>query len=220
MPRPHRLLLVDDDPMSRAGIRGLLEVASDLELIAEVGDGSEALEAVRAHRPDVVLMDIRMPRLDGISATRQVRQLPSAPEVIVLTVWDVDDAVIRCIEAGAAGFLLKANAPTELLSGVRAVVAGDAMLSPRSTRQYLDHVARDGTSTARREAVGNMATLTEREQRVAIAVGHGRSNAEIASQLYVSQATVKSHLTAIQTKLNLHNRVMIAVLAERAGLLA
>lgn len=215
----HRILLVDDDPLVRTGLRLLLSSDPELEVVGEAGDGDEVVEAVQRHAPDVVLMDLRMPRMDGIEATRAVRALPRAPHVISLTTWDVDDAVLRSLEAGAEGFLLKSSSPAEIIGAVKAVVAGDAVLSPRSTRQVLDHLARGGDGRAREEALAAMAVLTERERDVAVAVGHGLSNAEVAERLYVSAGTVKTHLTAIQTKLGVRNRVQVAVHAERAGLL-
>jgi len=215
----HRILLVDDDPLVRSGLRLLLSSDPGIAVVGEAGDGDEVVEAVQRHHPDVVLMDLRMPRMDGIAATRAVRALPDPPQVIALTTWDVDDAVLRSLDAGAEGFLLKTASPAEIIGAVRAVRAGDAILSPRSTRQLLDHYRRSEDRSAREKAAGALAELTERERAVAAAVGHGLSNAEIAARLYVSAATVKAHLAAVQTKLGLRNRVQVAVYAERAGLL-
>lgn len=212
-----RLLLVDDDPLVRSGLRFLFDSTEDLRVVAEAGDGDEVVAAVRQHRPHVVLMDLRMNRVDGVEATRRVRALPEAPFVIALTTWDVDEAVLAAVEAGASGFLLKTGDPRALMDAVRAVVAGDSVLSPRSTRQLLDHVRSNQTSP-RQTALQAMAALTDREREVATAVARGLTNAEIGKQLYVSDATVKSHLSTIQTKLDVRNRVGIAVLAERAGL--
>ncbi|WP_413450943.1 response regulator transcription factor [Georgenia phoenicis] len=219
MPDAHRILLVDDDPLVRGALRLLLSSDPELEVVGEAGDGDEVVEAVQRHAPDVVLMDLRMPRLDGIEATRAVRALPRPPHVVSLTTWDVDDAVLRSLEAGAEGFLLKSSSPAEIIGAVKAVVAGDAVLSPRSTRQVLDHFTKRGDGRARQQAQEAVAALTERERDVAVAVGHGLSNAEVAAQLYVSPATVKAHLATIQTKLGVRNRVQVAVHAERAGLL-
>lgn len=213
------VLLVDDDPMVRMGIRFLLDSTNDLVVVAEASDGDEALAAARSHSPDVVLMDLIMPRVDGIEATRRVRALPNPPHVIALTTWDVDDAVLRALAAGASGYLLKTTEPKQILQAVRAVVAGDAVLSPRSTRQLLDHIARDHTDQARRGAEEAVAALTDREREIATLVGRGLTNPEIASRVYLSEATIKTHLSTIQTKLDARNRVDIAVLAERAGLL-
>lgn len=214
-----RVLLVDDDPLVRAGLRFLLDSADDITAVAEAGDGDEVVAAVRAHTPDVVLMDLRMPRLSGVDATRLVRALPDPPHVVALTTWDVDDAVVRTLDAGASGFLLKTAAPTEIIGAVRAVVNGDAVLSPRSTRQLLDHLGRSTDASARRSAEEAAATLTDRERDVVIAVAEGLSNAEVGARLYISEATVKVHLSSAQDKFGVRNRVGVAVLAERAGLL-
>lgn len=219
MAEPHRILLVDDDPLVRSGLRLLLTSDPQIEVVGEAADGNEVVEAAQRHAPDVILMDLRMPRMDGIEATRAVRALPRPPQVIALTTWDVDDAVLRSLDAGAEGFLLKSASPAEIISAVKAVVAGDAVLSPRSTRQVLDHYTRDGNRRAKQEAEAAVAELTEREQEVAIAVGQGLSNAEAAERLFVSTATVKAHLATIQSKLGVRNRVQVAVHAERAGLL-
>lgn len=219
MPDAHRILLVDDDPLVRSGLRLLLTSDPQIDVVGEAGDGDEVVEAVQRHAPDVVLMDLRMPRVDGITATRAVRALPRPPHVIALTTWDVDDAVLRSLDAGAEGFLLKSSSPAEIIAAVRAVVAGDAVLSPRSTRQVLDHYGRDENRRAREEAQAALAVLTEREREIAVAVAEGLSNAEVAERLYVSPATVKAHLATIQTKLGVRNRVQVAVHAERAGLL-
>jgi len=219
VPDAHRILLVDDDPLVRSGLRLLLTSDPQIDVVGEAGDGDEVVEAVQRHAPDVVLMDLRMPRMDGITATRAVRALPRPPHVIALTTWDVDDAVLRSLDAGAEGFLLKSSSPAEIIAAVRAVVAGDAVLSPRSTRQVLDHYGRDENRRAREEAQTALAVLTEREREIAVAVAEGLSNAEVAERLYVSPATVKAHLATIQTKLGVRNRVQVAVHAERAGLL-
>ena len=219
MSRPHRVLLVDDDAMVRTGLRLILQSADDIEVVAEASDGDEVVPAVQAHSPDVLLMDLRMARMDGVAATEAVRTLPDPPQVVVLTSWDVDDAVLRSLVAGAAGFLLKSAGPAEIVGAVRAVAAGDAVLSPQSTRRVLDHIAQESCATERRRAEGLAVTLSDRERDVTVAVGLGLSNAEIARRLYVSEATVKTHLAAAQGKLGARNRVEVAVLAERAGLL-
>lgn len=216
---PIRVMLVDDDPMVRTGLRFLLESATDLDVVAEAGDGEEAIAAARATTVDVILMDLRMPRLDGIAATRRIREQVNPPHVIALTTWDVDDAVMAALAAGASGFLLKTSAPNEIIGAVRSVMAGDAVLSPRSTRQLLDQLARDAAVEQRRAAEAAVTSLTERECQVAVAVARGLTNAAIGVQLYLAEATVKSHISTIQTKLGVANRVGIAVLAERAGLL-
>lgn len=219
MPEPIRLLLVDDDPLVVAGLRLLFVKAEDIDVVGETSSGAAAVDFCRTHRVDAVLMDLRMPGMSGIEATRAIRALPHPPEVIALTTWDVDDAVTGAIEAGADGFLLKTTPPAEILDAVRAVVSGDGSLSPRSTRQLLDHIRRDHNADARRAALGAIAALTDREREIAVEVGRGLSNADIGASLFISAGTVKSHLATIQTKLGVDNRVGIAVLAERAGLL-
>ena len=216
MPSPIRVLLVDDDPLVRAALRFLLDSAPDVEVVAEADDGDAVVFALHTHPADVVLMDLRMGRMDGVSATAAVRRLPAPPYVIVLTTWDVDGAVIESVEAGASGFLLKSASPGEILGAIRAVVAGDAVLSPRSTRRLLDQwPGRD--DYGRKQAEAAISALTERERAVAVAVAEGL-NAEVGSRLYVAEATVKAHLSSIQTKLGVRNRVLVAVLASRAGL--
>ncbi|MFV0430109.1 MAG: response regulator [Arachnia sp.] len=168
---------------------------------------------------DVVLMDLRMKRVDGIAATRRLRALPAPPQVIVLTTWDVDDAVLAALDAGASGFLLKASSPTEIPFAIRAAMAGDAVLSPRSTRQLLDRLSRDPALTQRQAAEQLVGGLTDRERDVAAAVGRGLTNEEIGAELYMAASTAKSHIANVQTKLDAKNRVGIAVIAERAGLL-
>lgn len=216
---PIRILLVDDDPLVRTGLRFLFDSADDLDVVDEVGDGSEVEASVLKHRPDVVLMDLGMPRVGGIDATRIVRRVPSPPHVIVLTTWDVDDAVIDSLEAGASGFLLKSDPPADILRAIRSVGSGDAVLSPRSTRHLLDRLSRDQAVDQRRQAQVSMQKLTDREREIAREAALGLTNAEIGAQLFLADATVKSHLSTIQTKLGVRNRVEIAVLAERAGLL-
>jgi DNA-binding NarL/FixJ family response regulator len=213
-----KVLLVDDDPLVRAGLRMILSSADDIEIVGEVGDGAGAVEAVTAHRPDVVLMDIRMPELDGIAATERVRALPDPPQIIVLTTFHADDYVLRALRAGASGFLLKDTAPAEIINAVRLVHAGEAMLSPAVTRTLLGLMA-DGSADARRAiAQAKLDLLTEREREVAIAVGAGASNADVASRLYMSEATVKAHVSRLLAKLDAANRVQVAIVVHDAGL--
>lgn len=214
-----RLLVVDDDPLVRTGIGYMVGSQPDLEVVGEAGDGAEAVEVARARTVDVVLMDLRMPGMGGLEATRLLRQLPSPPQVIALTTWDVDDAILAALDAGAAGFLLKNSSPDDIMSAIRSVMVGDAVLSPRSTRQLMDYLSRDHATEQRRAAERAMATLTDREREVAVAVGQGLSNKEIGATLFMAEATAKDHVSAIQAKLGVPNRVRIAVLAERAGLL-
>lgn len=214
-----RVLLVDDDPLVRAGLAMILGSAEDLEVVGEAGDGADAVEAVRRHRPDVVLMDIRMPRLDGLAATSAVVRLSPAPKVVVLTTFDLDDYVFRALEAGASGFLLKDTPPRDLVEAVRVVAAGEAMLSPSVTRRLIGHFAAAGVDTRRRAALKRLEALTEREREVLLCVARGRSNAQIGRELYMSEATVKAHVSRMLTKLDAANRVQVAILAHDAGLL-
>ncbi len=220
MSAPIRVLIVDDDALVRAGLAMMLGGAADLEIVGEAEDGTQVLAAVDAHRPDVVLMDIRMPKLDGLAATRLVRERPGAPQVIVLTTFDVDDHVLTALRDGAAGFLVKDTPPTEILSAIRLVAAGDAILSPTVTRKLLDFMAADRAPAAGARALELLGELTEREREVAVAVGHGASNADVAAELYMSVATVKAHVSHVLMKLDLDNRVQIALLVRDAGLSA
>jgi DNA-binding NarL/FixJ family response regulator len=211
-------LLVDDESLIRAGLRFILESAPDLSVVAEAEDGDQAVTAVRRARPDVVLMDVRMPRLDGLAATEAVRALPSPPAVIVLTTFDTDDHVFRALEAGACGFLLKDTSPQDLIRAVRLAHAGDAMLSPRVTGRLIHRFTTDVRARGRREALARLDGLTAREREVLVEVGLGRSNAEIAANLHLSEATVKSHVSHLFDKLAVVNRVQVAIAAYRAGL--
>lgn len=215
---PIRVLIVDDDALVRAGLAMMLGGAPDLEIVGEAEDGTQVIAAIDAHRPDVVLMDIRMPRLDGLAATRLVRARPDAPQVIVLTTFDVDEHVLTALRDGAAGFLVKDTPPTEILRAIRLVAAGDAVLSPTVTRKLIDHMAADGAPAISARAVALLGELTEREHEVALAVGRGSSNAEIAAELYMSVATVKAHVSRLLMKLDLDNRVQVALLVHDAGL--
>ena len=211
-----RVLIVDDEALVRAGLRMILSSDPDLEVVGEAEDGADAVEAVRTHRPDVVLMDVRMPRLDGLAATRAVLALDPAPRVVVLTTFDVDDHVYRALEAGASGFLLKDTPPRDLLQAVRVVAAGDAMLSPAVTRRLIGHFT-DGGAVRQRTAVARLGVLTEREREVLVAVAQGRSNAEVGRELFMSEATVKAHVSRLLAKLDATNRVQVAILVHDAG---
>lgn len=217
MTEPIRVLLVDDDPLVRSALRLILSSSGRFELVGEASDGDQVIAAVQRHRPDVILMDLRMARVDGVAATEAVQRLPEPPFVVVLTTWDVDEAVTRSISAGASGYILKSAAPDEIMRAVEAVAGGDAMLSPRSTRRLLESL-RQRDDSPRSEAQARMARLTDREREVAVAVAEGLTNAEIGARLFLAEATVKSNLAAIQAKLGLANRTMLAVLAERSGL--
>ena len=213
-----RILVADDEPLVRAGLRAILESAEDLAVVGEVDNGADVVEACRRSRPDIVLMDIRMPRLDGLAATAEVHRLANPPAVIVLTTFDADDYVFRALEAGATGFLLKDTPPKDLIHAVRTVAAGGSMLSPGVTRTLIAHYAADHRTDHRRTAAAQIDRLTQREREVVVEVGHGNSNAEIAATLHMSEATVKSHITHLFEKLAVSNRVQLAILAHRAGL--
>jgi DNA-binding NarL/FixJ family response regulator len=213
-----RVLLVDDDPLVRSGLKMMLAGAERIEVVAEVDDGRGVLAAVDSHHPDVVLMDIRMPELDGIAATRLLRQQPSAPAVLVLTTFHADELVLSALRAGAAGFLLKDTPPEELVRAIEAVHAGDNVLSPTVTRTLVELVAGDADAEERHErAHRRLATLSPREYDVALAVGRGLSNAEIAGELFMSVATVKAHVSRLLTKLDVDNRVQIALLMQETN---
>jgi DNA-binding NarL/FixJ family response regulator len=211
-----RVLIVDDDPLVRSGLTLILGGAPDLQVVGEAGDGAAALEAARTHSPDVVLMDLRMPRMDGLRATEQLTSLREPPLVIVLTTFDVDDAVFRALSAGAAGFLLKDTAPADLVEAVRRVAAGEPMLSPTVTRRLIDQVT-GGRDTARRDRARDLvASLTDREREVAGAVARGLANAEISRELHLSVPTVKAHVGRLFSKLGVDNRVQVALVMHDA----
>jgi len=212
-----RVLLVDDDALVRSGLRMMLAGAERIEVVGEADDGRGVLGAVDRHRPDVVLMDIRMPQLDGIAATRLLRAQPDPPAVLVLTTFDADELVLRALRAGAAGFLLKDTPPAEIVRAIELVHGGDSMLSPAVTRQLIALVAGDSDADARRDSARErLATLSAREHEVALAVGQGRANAEIAAELHMSVATVKAHVSRLLAKLDVDNRVQIALLVQDA----
>jgi DNA-binding NarL/FixJ family response regulator len=209
-----RVVIADDQPLMRAGFKAVLEATGEIEVVAEAGDGEQAVAAARAHRPDVVLMDIRMPGLDGIEATRR---LPGQ-RVLILTTFGLDDLIIAALRAGASGFLLK-DAPTEqVVDAVRAVAAGDAVLSPAVTRRLLDQVGRRLPAAVSREE--GLDALTEREREVLRMLAAGLSNNEIAQALVVSEATVKSHVSSLLGKLGLRDRVQAVIFAYETGLIA
>jgi DNA-binding NarL/FixJ family response regulator len=216
MTAPVRVLIVDDDALVRAGLSMILSGAAGIDVVGEAADGADVPAAVVAYRPDVVLMDIRMPRVDGLAATEVLRRRPDAPEVIVLTTFDADEYVLRALRAGASGFLLKDTPPAEILQAVHKVAGGEATLSPTVTRQLIAHVA--GPQPVRSDARRMLDRLSERERDVALALGRGRSNAEISAELFMSVATVKAHVSRLLVKLELNNRVQVALLVHDAGL--
>ena len=211
-----RVLLVDDDALVRAGLRTILSAADDIEVVGEADDGARAVGAVRAHRPDVVLMDIRMTEMDGIAATVALRRLDAPPQVIVLTTFQADAQVMSALRAGASGFLVKDTPPAEIIHAIRVVASGDAIISPSVTRTLLSHFAAGQASDRYRSAADRLATLTDREREVALAVGSGASNAEIAASLFMGEATVKAHVSRLFAKLAVVNRVQVAILVHDA----
>ena len=214
-----RVLIIDDEALVRAGLRMILESADDIDVVGEAEDGADAVEAVRRCKPDVVLMDIRMPRLDGLAATVAIRAIDDAPPVVILTTFDLDDFVFRALQAGAAGFLLKDTPPRELIQAVRVVANGDSMLSPSVTRRLIAHFAADQGPARAGKDLARFSELTEREHEVMLEVGRGLSNADIGTALFMSEATVKAHVSRLLVKLGVSNRVQIAILAHDAGLL-
>ncbi|TKK86593.1 response regulator transcription factor [Herbidospora galbida] len=214
------VLIVDDDPLVRAGLTMMLGGSPDIRVAGEAGDGSQVAGLVETLAPDVILMDIRMPNVDGLAATERVRARKDAPEVIVLTTFDADEHVLRALRAGAAGFLLKDTPPAEIVEAVREVARGNPVLSPGVTRRLMDRVAESGPDRRRAAAVTKLESLNAREREVAVAVGHGRSNAQIGAELYLSVPTVKAHVSSILAKLGFNNRVQIALLVHDAGLIS
>ncbi len=214
-----RVLIVDDDPLVRVGLTLILGGATDVEIVGEAGDGAEGLDLAGRTAPDVVLMDIRMPRMDGVQATRRLTDAGPDPKVLVLTTFDLDEYVFRALEAGASGFLLKDTPPRDLVEAVKVVAAGDAMLSPGVTRTLIGHYASDGADARRRAAAQRLQVLTAREREVLGTVGRGLTNAEIGRTLFLSEAPVKAHVSKLLLKLGATNRVQVAILAHDAGLL-
>ena len=218
MTGPVRVLLVDDDALVRSGLKMMLAGAEQIQVVGDAEDGRGVLPAVDLHHPDVVLMDIRMPHVDGVAATRLLRAQPRPPAVIVLTTFDADELVIRALQAGAAGFLLKDAAPADIVRAIESVHAGDGTLSPAIARRLIALVAGDqGAATRREQARQRLASLTPREYQVATSVGKGSSNADIAGQLHMSPATVKAHVSRLLVKLGGDNRVQIALLVQDAA---
>jgi DNA-binding NarL/FixJ family response regulator len=212
-----RVLIVDDDALVRAGLTMMLGGAPGIEVVGEAADGSEVLAALDRHRADVILMDLRMPKLDGIGAMELVRAQPQPPAVLVLTTFDTDDQVLRALRCGAAGFLVKDTPPTEIVRAIELVSAGVSMLSPTVTRRLIDRLASDSDASERHaEAAAVLSELSPRDREIAAAIAQGKSNAAIASDLHLSVATVKSHVSATLAKLQLDNRVQIALLVQDA----
>jgi DNA-binding NarL/FixJ family response regulator len=238
-----RVMLVDDQVLLRTGFRMVLAAQPDMDVVAEAGDGGEALEVLRHTRVDVVLMDVRMPRMDGVEATRRIcaggrradrgtaqdvrgaaddarggTETPGAPRVLILTTFDLDEYAFTALKAGASGFMLKDVPPDELLTAIRAVHSGDAVVAPSTTRRLLDRFTPMLPSSAEPEGHTGIDRLTEREREVLLLVAQGMSNGEIARKLVLSEATVKTHVGRILTKLELRDRVQAVVLAYESGL--
>ena len=215
---PARILIVDDDRMAAAGVSMVVSSADDLHVVGTRGDGDEVADAIRELRPDVVLCDVRMPRIDGVAVVRRLAAQPGAPRFLMMTAFDEDGLVLQAIEAGAAGFLLKDEDPRRIIEAVRAVAAGDSAYSPRAARQLTEWVQDSSSLSSRRAALAKVELLTEREREFAFAVADGATDAEIAARFFVAETTVKSTLGAVRTKWGARNRVEIAVTAARSGL--
>ncbi|MEU4076073.1 DNA-binding response regulator [Streptomyces venezuelae] len=216
--QPIRVVIADDEPLIRAGIRMILNSDPDIQVVAEAADGRQAVEAARAHAADVVLLDIQMPVLDGLSALPELRRAAPSSRVIVLTTFGERENVLRTLEHGGAGFLLKDTAPAELIGAVRAAAAGDAYLSPAATRHVVERLAAGREMTRAEEARGRVAGLSEKEREVLALLGEGLSNADAGKRLHMSEATVKTYVSRILAKLDCENRVQAALLARDAGL--
>jgi DNA-binding NarL/FixJ family response regulator len=212
-----RVLIVDDQALVRTGFRMILEAEADIEVVGEAGDGAQAIEEVRRLEPDVVLMDVRMPELDGIEATRRLlANGAGATKVVMLTTFDMDEYVYDALRAGASGFLLKDVPPEQLIDGIRAVANGDALLAPSITRRLIEEFVR--SAPARTEPPAGLEELTTREVEVLRLIARGFSNAEIAKELFVSETTVKTHVAHVLMKLNVRDRVQAVVLAYESGI--
>ncbi len=215
--RPIRVLIVDDDPLVRAGLVMMLGGTDQVEVAGEASDGSEVLSAVDHHRPDVVLLDLRMPKVDGLAAMALLRTQPSPPRILVLTTFDTDDQVLRALRAGAAGFLVKDTPPADIVRAIELVAAGESMLSPTVTRRLIERLAGEADSDAQqRAAVQRLASLPERDREIARGIGAGKPNAAIAEELHLSVATIKSHVSSMLAELGFDNRVQIALMVQDA----
>lgn len=217
MSRPTRVLLVDDDPLVRSGLSMMLSGTDGLRVVGEAADGAAAVEAVAQHGPDVVLMDIRMPVLDGLAAIERLRERGHDTQVIVLTTFDADEQVLRALRAGAAGFLLKDTPPADIVQAIERVADGEPTLSPPILRRLMDRMADDEQAARRRDAQGLLAELTDRERDVALAIAEGKSNAEIGDDLHLAVASVKAIVSRVLVKLGASNRVQVALLVRDAA---
>jgi DNA-binding NarL/FixJ family response regulator len=213
-----RLLLVDDEDLVRFGLRTILDLSDDIDVVGEAADGAQAISAARALRPEVVLMDIRMPRVDGLAATRQILEQPEPPKVVILTTFHLDEYVFSALQAGASGFLLKDTPPRQIVAAIRAVAAGSEMLSPAVTRRLIAEYVAPRDHPLRTESRRKLALLSDRERDVLTLIGRGLSNAHAAQNLFMSEATIKTYVSRMLTKLELANRTQAAILAHEAGL--
>lgn len=220
--RPIRVVLADDDAMARSGIAVVLGTDPGIEVVAQVADGDEVVNAIHAHRPDVVVLDVRMARQGGIETVAQVKAMPGAPKVLMLTTFNTDDAALRSVEAGADGFLLKTASREQMTDAIRQAAAGTGSAVSAEAATHLFDRVRDGrgASALQDEAWLLVRSLTAREREVLVAIARGRTNAQIASELFISETTVKTHVGNVFDKLGVDNRPMAAVIAERAGLLS
>ncbi|MDT0319611.1 response regulator transcription factor [Streptomyces millisiae] len=216
-----RVLIADDEPMIRAGVRAVLATDPEIEVVAEAGDGQDAVELARRHRPAVAVLDIRMPGINGIEAAAEIRRTVPSTSVIVLTTFGEDDYILRALGGGAAGFLIKSGEPEELVAGVRAVAEGGAYLSPKVAARVVAHLAATGAGTVagrRSAARDRVAALTAREREVLAFLGGGLSNGQIARRLHLVEGTVKAHVSSILARLGVDNRAAAAVVAHEAGI--
>ncbi|MEU3355895.1 response regulator transcription factor [Streptomyces sp. NPDC037389] len=213
-----RVLLVDDQVLLRTGFRMVLAAQPDMEVVAEAGDGVEALKALEGTEVDVILMDVRMPHMDGVEATRRICLGENPPKVLILTTFDLDEYAFSALKAGASGFMLKDVPPAELLGAIRAVHSGDAVVAPSTTRRLLDRFTPMLPSAGPEPTTAELSRLTDREREVMLLVAQGLSNGEIAARLVLSEATVKTHVGRILTKLGLRDRVQVVVMAYETGL--
>jgi DNA-binding NarL/FixJ family response regulator len=213
-----RLLLVDDEDLVRFGLRTILDLTDDIDVVGEAADGAQAVSAARALRPEVVLMDIRMPRVDGLAATRQILDRPDPPKVVILTTFHLDEYVYSALRAGASGFLLKDTPPRQIATAIRAVASGSEMLSPAVTRRLIAEYVAPRDDPQRVESRRKLALLSDRERDVLTLIGRGLSNADAAQNLFMSEATIKTYVSRMLTKLGMANRTQAAILAHEAGL--